>query len=90
MKFCLILLQLGLLLGFLGSSSAKADTLRRADFNSDWLFCLGDDSVAARYDYNDTGWRRLNLPHDWAIEGEFSKDNPSGTGGGALPGGIAC
>lgn len=28
------------------------------------------------------------MPHDWAIEGEFSKDNPSGTGGGALPGGI--
>ena len=33
-------------------------------------------------------WRILNLPHDWAIEGEFSRDNPSGTGGGALPGGI--
>lgn len=89
MKFYLILLQLGLLLGFLGSSSVKADTPRRADFNSGWLFCLGDDSSAARYDYDDTGWRRLNLPHDWAIEGEFSKDNPSGTGGGALPGGIA-
>jgi beta-galactosidase len=28
------------------------------------------------------------LPHDWAVEGEFSRDNPSGTGGGALPGGI--
>lgn len=39
-------------------------------------------------DYNDADWRKLNLPHDWAIEGEFSKDNPSGTGGGALPGGI--
>ncbi len=89
MRSYLILLQLGLLLGFLGSSSVKADTPRRADFNSGWLFCLGDDPSAARYDYDDTGWRRLNLPHDWAIEGEFSKDNPSGTGGGALPGGIA-
>jgi len=89
MRSYLILLQLGLLLGFLGSSSVKADTPCRADFNSGWLFCLGDDPSAARYDYDDTGWRRLNLPHDWAIEGEFSKDNPSGTGGGALPGGIA-
>ena len=43
---------------------------------------------ASRPDYNDADWRKLNLPHDWAIEGEFSKDNPSGTGGGALPGGI--
>ena len=33
-------------------------------------------------------WKTVNLPHDWAIEGEFSKDHPSGTGGGALPGGI--
>ncbi len=39
-------------------------------------------------DYNDADWRKLNLPHDWAVEGEFSRDNPSGTGGGALPGGI--
>jgi beta-galactosidase len=30
----------------------------------------------------------VKLPHDWAIEGDFSQDNPSGTGGGALPGGL--
>ncbi len=39
-------------------------------------------------DFDDSGWRDLHLPHDWAIEGEFSKDAPSGTGSGALPGGI--
>ncbi len=60
----------------------------RTDFTADWAFRLGEDSTAAGADYDDTGWRRLNLPHDWAIEGEFSEDNPSGTGGGALPGGI--
>ena len=38
--------------------------------------------------YSDGHWRRLNLPHDWAIEGDFSPSNPSGAGGGALPGGI--
>ena len=38
--------------------------------------------------FADEDWRLLNLPHDWAIEGDFSQDNPSGTGGGALPGGI--
>ena len=30
----------------------------------------------------------LCLPHDWAIEGDFYAGNPSGAGGGALPGGI--
>ena len=39
-------------------------------------------------EFNDASWRPLHLPHDWAIEGEFSKDAPSGTGSGALPGGI--
>src|SRR6185437_3762802 len=29
-----------------------------------------------------------NLPHDWSIEGKFSKDNPASPEGGALPGGI--
>ena len=38
--------------------------------------------------FDDASWRSLHLPHDWSIEGEFSKDNPSTPGGGALPGGI--
>ncbi|MDE5711235.1 MAG: glycoside hydrolase family 2, partial [Bacteroides sp.] len=61
---------------------------RSLDFTADWTFRLGDDAAAARPDYDDSAWRKLNLPHDWAIEGDFSEDNPSGTGGGALPGGI--
>lgn len=65
----------------------EADT-RSLDFTADWAFRLADDTAAAQLSYDDSGWRRLNLPHDWAVEGDFSKDNPSGTGGGALPGGI--
>ena len=57
-------------------------------FNSGWRFCLGDIAGAEARHFDDSGWRTLTLPHDWAIEGEFSADNPSGTGGGALPGGI--
>lgn len=37
---------------------------------------------------DDSKWRVLDLPHDWAVEGDFNRDNPSGTGGGALQGGI--
>lgn len=71
-----------------GSLPEKTADTRRMDFTANWTFRLGDDTLAARPGYNDTDWRKLNLPHDWAIEGDFSKDNPSGTGGGALPGGI--
>ncbi len=58
------------------------------DFNFDWRFTLGDDASFAQADFDDSGWRGLHLPHDWSIEGEFSADNPSTPGGGALPGGI--
>lgn len=58
------------------------------NFNKDWRFSLQADDSAAKPECNDSEWRVLNLPHDWAIEGDFDVHNPSGTGGGALPGGI--
>lgn len=60
----------------------------RLCFDEGWLFSLSNDSKMAQVDYDDSQWRHLNLPHDWAIEGDFSANNPSGAGGGALPGGI--
>lgn len=65
----------------LGVAIASGRDSRAVDFNAGWMFQLGD-TIA------DDGWRMLNLPHDWAIEGSFSRDNPSGPAGGALPGGI--
>jgi len=59
-----------------------------ADFDKDWHFNLGDVSGGEQTKLNDAGWRVLNLPHDWSIEGKFSKDNPATPEGGALPGGI--
>ena len=69
-------------------SSPSSEPRERLSFNDGWCFSLIDDSLAAQVDFADSGWRKLNLPHDWAIEGDFSQDNSSGTGGGALPGGI--
>ena len=59
-------------------------------FNSGWKFSLESDVQPGVSDpeFNDRSWRQLDLPHDWAIEGDFSQDNPSGPGGGALPGGV--
>ncbi len=61
---------------------------RAIDFNSGWKFALINDSAAINSDYDDSYWRVLDLPHDWAIEGSFDVNNPAGAGGGALPGGI--
>ncbi|MEJ5352612.1 MAG: beta-galactosidase GalB [Melioribacteraceae bacterium] len=58
------------------------------NFCNDWKFHLGDIANGNDPSLNDDNWRLLNLPHDWSIEGEFSKDNPATPSGGALPGGI--
>ena len=47
-----------------------------------------DSDDLAMLCFDDSAWRSLELPHDWAVEGDFNAGNPSGTGGGALPGGI--
>lgn len=58
-------------------------------FTQDWRFHLGDVPNGQDTGLDDAQWRQLDLPHDWSIEGEFSENAPSGTGGGALPGGLA-
>ena len=70
----------------LGAQSLSARD--RQSFDKDWLFVLADSAGMQKSEYSDGHWRRLNLPHDWAIEGDFSPSNPSGASGGALPGGI--
>jgi beta-galactosidase len=41
---------------------------------------LGADISFAQPDFDDRGWRQLNLPHDWGIEGPFNQDYPGETG----------
>jgi beta-galactosidase len=61
---------------------------KTVSFNQDWRFRLGDVAGVQDAGFDDSQWRQLDLPHDWSIEGEFSEQNPAGTGGGALPGGL--
>ena len=41
---------------------------------------LGENVAYTKGDYNDSGWRKLTLPHDWGIEGPFNQDYPGETG----------
>jgi beta-galactosidase len=56
------------------------------NFNFGWKFFLGDISHGQSTDFDDSGWRNLDLPHDWSIEGQFNKTNASSTG--YLPAGL--
>lgn len=74
---------------FLLPISALAVNQRSVEnIDLEWRFHLGDVDGASQPGYDDSGWRRLDLPHDWAVEGDFSQANPSGVTGGALPGGV--
>lgn len=89
--FILIGMNRKTLLGIVLMSGLFAHPLSAREhqsFDRGWLFTLSDSTEMYKPGYSDGHWRRLNLPHDWAIEGDFSPSNPSGASGGALPGGI--
>jgi beta-galactosidase len=78
---------------------ASAETPRKASFNADWKFNLGEADGADKPEFTDTAWRSLDLPHDWMIEGPPGKDpslmegpfdpnSPGGGGNGWLNGGV--
>ena len=69
-------------------TALTASARDRQNFDKNWRFFLGDSIIMAKTDFDDSKWRLLDVPHDWAIEGDFYVSNPSGAGGGALPGGI--
>lgn len=82
-----LLLMLALVSISLGAQTKKS-TDRKTKFDYDWKFKLGDHPDASHVNYNDVGWRKLDLPHDWSIEGAFDAKNPMGKDGGYLPAGI--
>ena len=51
-----------------------------------WQFVLSDASIDEISQIE--GWRIVDVPHDWSIEGEFDRSNPTGQGGAYLPAGI--
>ena len=67
---------------------SQPEPRNHVSFNDGWKFSLTAGDEAFQPGYDDSGWRELDLPHDWSIEGEFSENHPASPGGGALPGGI--
>jgi len=70
------------------SGYAQSDVERKQLFDYDWKFFLGDTSEAKSMEFNDENWRKLDLPHDWSIEGKIHSKNPTKGAGGYFPAGI--
>src|SRR5262249_31957630 len=92
-------LVLALLAAFILASSALTNAPAAEDtgpssprtvklFDDDWLFFKGDAEGAQDVSFDDSAWRKLDVPHDWSIEGPFDQNAPTGGAGGYLPGGI--
>lgn len=60
---------------------------REQNFDLGWHFCRGTGDAFQNIDYDDTGWRYVNLPHDWSIEdvpgGRAGPFDPQAVGGAA-------
>ena len=72
------------------ASLAQAASAQRQRFSMDpgWRFALGDPAGAERPDFDDRSWRRVDLPHDWSIEGTPHEDAPGAGRVGYFPTGI--
>ncbi|WP_372772759.1 glycoside hydrolase family 2 TIM barrel-domain containing protein [Mangrovibacterium sp.] len=80
-----------IILCFAGCNSGSPESivsLRKIMFNDGWSFQLGEHKLASQPGFDDSGWGQVKIPHDWSIEGEIDKDNPSGHFGGFYPGGV--
>jgi beta-galactosidase len=52
----------------LRSASGQSNTIRERSFDRDWQFFRGEAAGAETPSFDDSGWRSLDLPHDWSIE----------------------
>jgi beta-galactosidase len=75
-----------LLVGCLLAGAAKAG--ERIAFDAGWQFKLGDPAGAESPGFSADGWRVVDVPHDWSIEGVPTADAPSSEGGGYYPTGV--
>jgi len=66
---------------FIFSIVEAQENIADQDFNQEWLFSKDTISTGADINYDDSEWRQLNLPHDWAIEGPFSDEHNARNGG---------
>ena len=66
------------------SSLAAARESRSID--AGWEFVLSEATIDELAGVE--GWRTVDVPHDWSIEGEFDRNNPTGQGGAYLPAGM--
>ncbi len=63
-----------------GCSKRQSDRIT-SDFNKGWLFKKGEQTEEVTLaDFDDSEWKHVRLPHDWAIAGPFDPEGDGSTG----------
>ena len=70
-------------------TGAVADARLTKSFDAGWNFLKADATGAEQNNFDDSAWRKLDVPHDWSIAGPFAETNKAGGAGAWLPSGIA-
>ena len=64
------------------TATATASRRIRQNFDAGWSFSKTDTHNASESGFDHSAWRKLDLPHDWSIEGPFDQKAASGAAGG--------
>jgi beta-galactosidase len=99
-KLMLIMMGLTIIMNSCNSQQYKKANNRTISFDEGWRFLKDDPSGAESPTFDDSKWRKLDLPHDWSIEdlpgqvsdsiiGPFSKAAAGKMGTGYTIGGTA-
>ena len=82
-----VVIGLAALAAVLGSPAvlaAEAES-RTIPLDQGWRFHRGDVDDGQAPGLDDSSWRRLDVPHDWSIEGRPERTNLTSSGGGYFP-----
>ena len=57
-------------------------------FTDGWRFIQADPAGAQQFAFDDSAWKTVALPHDWAIAGPVDQNAPTHGAGGFFPAGV--
>ncbi|GGK10328.1 beta-galactosidase [Yeosuana aromativorans] len=69
-----------LLFALFSNLTSNAQVRETINLQNDWKFIKGNPENASQITFDDTQWKTVKIPHDWAIGEPFIKDGDGNTG----------
>src|SRR5690606_36177208 len=73
------IISCSILLVFVSFSMTSQERILQT-LQTDWKFFKGHQETPTSIDFDDSSWKTIKLPHDWAIEGPFILEADGDTG----------